>query len=89
LFAADYWKWTEAMSIPQTTKYTLEIYVGFLWFSPLRRVLQTYAWEDTAFEWRESKGWLDKTFYVKGSKEDIVSLALRFEGWCSKPGIAL
>lgn len=66
-------------------RYTLEINIGFLWFSQMRDVLRSYAWNDASFDWQESRGWLDKTFYIKGSREDVVALASRFDGWCSKP----
>jgi hypothetical protein len=65
-------------------KYSLSIEMGFLWFSQMRKVLEEYSWEDPTFEWKESRGWLDKTFYVKGTFQQVKELADRFEGWCSE-----
>lgn len=62
--------------------WVIEIEIGFLWFSQMRAVLRSYAWRDPNFKWSESPGWLDKTFYTKGSKTDIVELQNRFDGWC-------
>ena len=50
----------------------------------MRAVLDSYAWDDPYFEWKEGKGWLDKTFYVKGNEKDIIMLYDRFRGWCSR-----
>jgi hypothetical protein len=65
-------------------KYSIRINVGFLWFGQIRRILENYTWRNPHFEWKESRGWLDKTFYAKGSIGDIQELHDRFRGWVSE-----
>lgn len=64
--------------------YSMEITVGFLWYSQLRNVLEGLSWNDPGFSWKESRGWLDRTFYVKGPGPTVLELENRFRGWCSR-----
>ena len=69
---------------PVVKEFTTEINVGFLGFGQLRDALDSYAWSNTSLTWKEGRGWLDRTFYVKGPENLVRSIAKRFAGFASR-----
>lgn len=65
--------------------YTTTITIGFLWFSQMRASLNEYQNESKSFTWREGKGWLEKSFYCRGSIDSINAVAKQMSGWCTTP----
>jgi hypothetical protein len=61
--------------------YTTTVTIGFVWFSQMRAVLDEWAWEYEEFSYEESRGWLSKTFYVKGPYQPVKRVADQMSGW--------
>jgi hypothetical protein len=64
--------------------YTTTVTVGLLWFSQLREVLDDLAWRYKDFTYKEGRGWLDRTFYIKGPYEPVKCVADQMDGWSTR-----
>lgn len=67
------------------SEYGISINIGFLWFGQMREALEEYSFYNSSISWREGKGILDKTFYVKGDFDTIEEIYDRFYRWSTQP----
>ncbi len=68
------------------TPHTISYTVGFLHFSRVRNVIEGLKYRGLDIQYRESSGWLDRDFQIKGSLEDLNTIMTAMHGYMDSVG---
>lgn len=54
---------------------------GILLCSHIRDFLESCQFDGMKIQFREGKGWLSRTFQIKGDREDIIRIQKALDNW--------